>query len=123
MADLHVHGDRLEIRLTPVEKGWALRRRDLIVPRDAITSVTITKDPWIWLRGIRSLGVYVPLTLAIGAWKYHGGKDFLLVKSKSREAVVIEIQQPGTGPEVAEGFSRVLISTNVAAELVEALRG
>jgi hypothetical protein len=142
------------------------------VPRDSIRSVAITADPWIWIRGVRAPGNSIPLTLAVGTWKFHGGKDFLVLKGKQRSAVVIDIEQPdpdaadeqgaadkqgaaatasvdasstpgevahdlaagGSGAvpgaladppsstEVAEGFSRVIVSTQHASQLVEALR-
>jgi hypothetical protein len=114
MADLHVHPDRLEIHLTPAEKVLALKREDLVVPRDSIRSVAITEDPWIWIRGIRAPGASVPLTLAVGTWKFHGGKDFLLIKGKQRAAVVIDLE--------GEEYSRVIVSTPHAAKLIETLR-
>jgi hypothetical protein len=134
MADFHVYRDRLEIRLTRAEKLLALRRDDIVVPRESIRSVAITADPWIWIRGVRAPGNSVPLTLAVGTWKFHGGKDFLVLKGKQRSAVVIDIDQPDKRDEVdevdenaepsqiAEGFSRVIVSTQHAAKLVEALR-
>jgi hypothetical protein len=156
MADFHVYRDRLVIRLTRAEKVLALRRDDIVVPRDSIRSVAITADPWIWIRGVRAPGNSIPLTLAVGTWKFHGGKDFLVLKGKQRSAVVIDIEQPeqrdvdrdsgareqGSGgdepavepaaetsaetsiepEEVAGGFSRVVVSTQHASELVEALR-
>jgi hypothetical protein len=94
MADFHVYRDRLEIRLTRAEKVLALRRDDILVPRDSIRSVAITADPWIWIRGVRAPGNSIPLTLAVGTWKFHGGKDFLVLKGKQRSAVVIDIEQP-----------------------------
>lgn len=121
MADLHVYPDRLEIRLTPAEKVLALRREDLVVPRSEIRSVAITSDPWIWIRGIRAPGAAIPLTLAVGTWKFHGGKDFLLIKGKQRSAVVIDIEAP-EGEESSSGFSRVVVSTLHAGRLIEALR-
>ncbi len=114
MADLHVHPDRLEIRLTPYEKALAFRRVDLVIPRDSIRSVAITDDPWIWIRGVRSPGAGVPLTLAVGTWKFHGGKDFLLLKGKQRAAVVLDLD--------GEEYARVIVSTPHAAKLIEALR-
>ncbi|GAA4163000.1 hypothetical protein GCM10022286_22790 [Gryllotalpicola daejeonensis] len=136
MADLHVHRDRLEVRLSAAEKVLALRRDDLVIPRSAIRSVAITQDPWIWIRGVRVPGAAIPLTLAIGTWKYHGGKDFLIVKGKSRPAVVIDIAQDdlaggdgdGEGTPkaektaIADGYDRVIVSTTHAAKLIEALR-
>lgn len=112
MSSLRVHSDRLEIHLTPAEKALALRREDITVPRAAIRSVTITDDPWIWIRGIRAPGTLVPLVLAIGTWKFHGGKDFLIIKNK-RQAVIIDI----TGEE----YARVVVSTNHAADLIDTL--
>lgn len=114
MADLYVHPDRLEIHLTRAEKALALRREDIVIPRDSISSVAITEDPWIWIRGIRAPGAAVPLTLSVGTWKFHGGKDFLLIKGKQRAAVVVDI--------AGEEFSRVIVSTPHAAKLVETLR-
>lgn len=114
MADMHVHPDRLEIHLTPAEKVLALKRDDLVVPRESIRSVAITEDPWIWIRGIRAPGAAVPLTLSVGTWKFHGGKDFLLIKGKQRAAVVIDLD--------GEEYSRIIVSTPHATKLVEALR-
>lgn len=126
MADLHVHRDRLEVHFSRAEKVLALRRTDLIIPREAIRSVAITQDPWIWVRGVRVPGAAIPLTLAIGTWKYHGGKDFLVVKGKSRPAVVIDIDQntdaAADGTAIAEGYDRVIVSTQHATALIEALR-
>ncbi|MGO7983487.1 hypothetical protein ACC691_37190, partial [Rhizobium johnstonii] len=83
------------------------------VARDSIRSVTITDDPWIWIRGIRAPGSIVPLTLAVGTWKFHGGKDFLVIKNK-RQAVVIDI---------ADGeYSRVIVRTNHAVDLIGSLK-
>jgi hypothetical protein len=120
MADLHVHRDRLEIRLTAAEKVLALRRDDIVIPRDAIRSVAITEDPWIWIRGVRAPGASIPLTLAVGIWKFHGGKDFLLVKGKQRPAVVVDLE-PDVDGEQPE-FQRVIVSTTHAASLIETLR-
>lgn len=114
MADLHVYPDRLEVHLTAAEKMLALRRDDVVVPRESIRSVAITEDPWIWIRGIRAPGAGIPLTLAVGTWKFHGGKDFLLIKGKQRAAVVVDID--------GEEFSRVIVSTPHAARLIETLR-
>ncbi len=112
MASLRVHFDRLEIQLTPAEKLLALRREDISVQRSAIRSIKITDDPWIWIRGIRAPGTLVPLVLAIGTWKFHGGKDFLVVKNK-RQAVIIDM--------VDEEYARLVLSTNHAADLVDTL--
>ncbi len=113
MADLHVRPDRLELKLTRAEKILALRRADVAVPRASIRSAIITEDPWIWLRGIRAPGTSIPLTLAMGTWKFHGGKDFVLIKG-SRPSVVIDV--------VGEEFARLIVSTSRATDLLVALR-
>ncbi|GAA4067817.1 hypothetical protein [Agromyces indicus] len=113
MANLRVHNDRLEVHLTPAEKTLAMRSADVIVQRDDIRSATITDDPWIWIRGIRRRGSEVPLVLAVGVWKTHGGSDFVLVKRK-RQAIVLEL----SGGE----FARLVLSTSRAAELIDRLK-
>ncbi|TFD78217.1 hypothetical protein [Cryobacterium fucosi] len=113
MASLRVHPDRLEIHLTKAEKTLSLRRDDIVVDRVNIRSVTITDDPWIWIRGIRAPGLELPLVLAVGTWKFHGGKDFLAIKRK-RQAVVIDL--------VEEDFTRVILTTNHAPDLIASLK-
>jgi hypothetical protein len=113
MANLRVHNDRLEVHLTPAEKTLAIRSADVIVQRDDIRSATITDDPWIWIRGIRRRGSEVPLVVAAGVWKTHGGSDFVLVKRK-RQAIVLEL----SGGE----FARLVLSTSRAVELIDRLK-
>ncbi len=73
-------------------------------PRASIRSAIITEDPWIWLRGIRAPGTSIPLTLAMGTWKFYGGKDFVLIKG-SRPSVVIDV--------VGEEFARHDFGTQI----------
>lgn len=113
MARLLLHSDRLEVVLSTAEKTLALRRENIIVPRSSIRSATLTDDPWIWVRGIRAPGTAVPLTLAVGQWKFHGGKDFLVLKG-TKPSVVIDIAD--------EEFSRVIITTKHGMELVSKLQ-
>ncbi|KQM82137.1 hypothetical protein [Agromyces sp. Leaf222] len=113
MAQLRVHSDRIEVLLTPAEKSLSLRSADIVVQRDDIRSATITDDPWVWIRGIRTRGSVVPLVVAVGAWKYHGGLDFVIVKGK-RQAVVLEL--------AAGEFARIILSTNHAATLIDRLK-
>lgn len=127
MARVEVHVDRVVIRLTAAEKTVALRRRDIVLDRAAIRSAVITEDPWVWIRGIRSPGAGLPRGLAYGTWRTRGGRDFVLAR-RGREAVVIDLEVP-EGADEGRGwigefdtFSRVIISTVHAAELVRALR-
>lgn len=125
MARVEVHGERVVIRLTAAERVSAFRRRDITLDRSAITSAVITDDPWVWIRGVRSPGTRVPGKLAIGTWRSTAGHDFVLARS-GREAVVIDLDT-SEGSERGwvgefDNFSRVIISTVHAAELVRALR-
>ena len=81
MASLRVHSDRLEIHLTPAERTLALLRNDIVVQRENIRSVSITDDPWTWIRGIRAPGNGLPLVMAIGTdlFFFHR-RDPLLVR-------------------------------------------
>lgn len=113
MAQLRMHNDRIEVHLTPAERALALRSDDLVVQRDDIRSATITDDPWVWIRGIRRRGTEIPLVVAVGVWKYHGGTDFVIIKGK-RQAVVLEL---------ADGeFTRIILSTNHSARLIDRLK-
>ena len=113
MAHVRVHNDRIEVHLTPAEKTLALRSDDLVVQRDDIRSATVTDDPWVWIRGIRKRGSEIPLVVAVGVWKYHGGTDFVIVKGK-RQAVVLEL--------AAGEFTRIILSTNHSAALIDRLK-
>ncbi|WP_068209016.1 hypothetical protein, partial [Rathayibacter tanaceti] len=105
--------DRLELRLTAVERLLAFHRGDVVVDRASIRSATVTEDPWIWVRGVSAPGTAVPLTIATGTWKFHGGRDFLLIK-RTASAVVIDL--------IDEDYARLIVSTKHAPELIAALQ-
>ena len=96
-----------------------------MLSRERITSALITDDPWVWLRGVRSPGAHLPTKLAIGTWRGFGGNDFCLIRS-GRPAIVLDFDVP---EEAGDGwigefddYARVILSTEHAAELIEALR-
>lgn len=127
MARVEVHSDRVIIRLTAPEKTVSLRKRDVVLDRSAIRNALITNDPWVWIRGIRAPGSWVPSSVAYGTWRTKHGQDFVLAR-RGRDAVVIDLDAPENADEnrgwVSEfdTFQRVIISTVHAAELVRALR-
>lgn len=127
MARVEVHPGKLVIRLTTAEKTLSMRRRDIVLDRDAITSAVITDDPWVWLRGVRSPGTLVRGKRAVGTWRALGGRDFVVVRG-GRPAVVIDLEVPEGADEdhgwVGEfdPFARVILSTSHSAELIRALR-
>jgi len=127
MARIEVYPERVVMKLTAAERALALRRRDVVLNREAVTSALITDDPWIWLGGVRAPGAHLPGKLAIGTWRGHGGKTFALARA-GKPAIVLDFDVPAEGTE-DEGwvtefdpFSRVIISTEHAADLIRALR-
>ncbi|MFC5337030.1 hypothetical protein [Leucobacter denitrificans] len=127
MARIEVHSDRVVIRLTAAEKAVSLRRRDVVLDREAIRSAVITDDPWVWIRGIRAPGASLPGGLAYGTWRTRGGRDFVLAR-RGRSAVVIDLDVAESSEDNKgwigefDSFARVIISTVHAADLVRALR-
>ena len=120
MARVEVHEDRLIIRLTVSEQITALRRGEIVLSREAISSAVITEDPWVWIRGVRAPGTSIPRRIAMGTWRGSSGRDLVLVRS-GRAAVVLDFNDGDQSPEF-DHFARVIISTEHAAELVQALR-
>lgn len=104
----------LELVLSPAEKALAFRKRNVVVDRDTISRVQLTEDPWTWLRGVRAPGTFVPATIAVGSWRYAGGKDFAVIR-RSRPGVVIDLAGDGE-------FQRIVVSTRHGLALVKALR-
>lgn len=127
MARVEIYPDRVVVRLSASEKTLAMRRRDVVLERASIRSAMITNDPWVWVRGVRAPGVHLPGRLALGTWRALGGHDFVVARS-GRPAVVIDLDVPEGADEdrgwVGEfdRFARVIISTEHATELIQALR-
>lgn len=103
-----------------------MHRKDVVIDRSAITTAIITDDPWIWLRGVRAPGTYLPGRLAYGTWRNLAGRDFVLARRR-RAAVVIDVDVPEEAEEGRgrirgfDDYSRIIISTAHAVGLVQAL--
>lgn len=127
MSRVEIHVDRVVLQLTAAEKALSLRRRDIVIDRNLISSALITVDPWVWLRGVRSPGTHVPGRFAYGTWRSLSGRDFALIR-RGVSAVVIDLDAPNADQQVVaeqEGFdelARVIVSTARAVELIEALK-
>jgi len=122
MAKLLLHPDRLVIELSLAEKSLGLRRSDLEIPRSAIRTAVLSDDPWVWIRGVPHPGTHVVPLFAIGTWKFHGGRDFLLVRGRRRSVVIGIDPDEAAAAGVEDRFQRVIVTTSHAAELVSALR-
>ena len=125
MARIEVFADRVVIKLSAAERALAMRRREIVLSRERITSALISEDPWAWLRGVRSPGAHLPTKLAIGTWRGFGGNDFCLIRS-GRPAIVLDFAVPeeaGMGwIGEFDDYARVILSTEHAPELIEVLR-
>jgi hypothetical protein len=111
MATLRREGHELVVRMNDLEKLGALRR-EVRVPLRAVREVRVTDRPFQELRGIRAPGTGFPGVIAVGTWRYRGGKDFAVLY-RGEPAVIVELE----GAE----FKRLLVSTHDAASLRDAL--
>lgn len=114
MVTLMLDSAQLEIVLSAAEKALAFRKRNVVLERSTITRVQLTDDAWTWLRGVRSPGTSVPATLAMGTWRYAGGKDLVLIR-RNRPGVVIDL-------DGHDEFQRIVLTTRHGVELAQALR-
>jgi hypothetical protein len=111
MARVGREGDELAVRLNDLEKAGALRG-DVRVPMSSVRSVTVSTTPFRDLRGIRAPGTGLPGVVALGTWRYRGGKDFAALY-RGGPALVIELD----GAE----YRRLLVSAHDAVALREEL--
>ncbi len=88
MAEVHVEGDAVVIKLGAWEKLGTFRG-DVRVPRAALTGARVVDDPWSELRGIRAPGTGWPGVIALGVRRGQFGRDFAAVYGH-RPGVVIE---------------------------------
>lgn len=78
MACLVVEGHDLVVRLNSVEKLGALHG-SIRVPLDDVAAVQPSNALWDELRGLRMPGTGLPGVIALGTWRFRGGKDFVAV--------------------------------------------
>jgi hypothetical protein len=112
VATLRREGDELVLRLNDVEKLAALRG-DVRVPFAAVRSVRVSERPFRELHGLRAPGTGFPGVIAVGTWRYRGGKDFAALY-RGGPAVVVEL--------AGAGFSRLLVSAHDAAAVRDELQ-
>ena len=112
MARLDVAGDELILHLSFFERLGGFVRGDARIPLKSVWRARAVESPWEELRGVRSPGIDWPKRIAIGTWRFSGGKDFVAVHRKG-PGVVVEL----AGIE----FARLIVSTPdaevVAAEI------
>jgi hypothetical protein len=102
MARLDVAGDELVLHLSVLERLGGFVRGDARIPLTAVRRARAVADPWAELRGIRSPGTGWPRRIALGTWRFGGGKDFAAVYRRG-PAVVVDL--------IGVDFARLIVST------------
>ena len=79
MATISIDNDTVRIRLTVLEKVFALRG-DVTIPRAAITGVERFEDGLDAVSGLRAPGLAIPTRVKIGTWRRRDGKELVIVR-------------------------------------------
>jgi len=111
VARIRREGDEVVVRLNDLEKAGALSG-DVRVSASSVRSARVTEHPFRELRGWRMPGTGIPGVIALGTWRYDGGRDFVAVY-RGGPAVIVELE--GTEPR------RLIVSAHDAADVVTSL--
>jgi hypothetical protein len=111
VATIRREGDELVVLLNDIEKMGALRA-NVRVPWSTVRSVRVAEQPFREIRGLRAPGTGFPRVIALGTWRYSGGKDFVAVY-RGEPAVVVELD--------GADFRRLVVSSHDAARLRDEL--
>jgi hypothetical protein len=90
MATLTIRDGELVVALSRWEKAGALRG-DVRVPLGSIEDVSVSAQPFGELRGLRAPGAGWPRVIALGTWRYPGGKDFAALYRR-KPAVIVRLR-------------------------------
>ncbi len=112
MAELRIHDEDVQVRLSALQELGAVRR-SFAVPRSAVAHVEVVDEPFSRIRGIRAPGTGWPKTIALGTWRGRGTKDFLSIR-KDERAVLIELE--------GQDFDRLLIGCDDPESVAARLR-
>jgi hypothetical protein len=84
MAKVIEQGDQLILKLSLVEKIFALHFKKLTVNKAKLISKRSYAKPWSTevLRGVRAPGTGFPYLILLGTMRYRGGKDFTVIYKK-----------------------------------------
>ncbi|MGW4893152.1 hypothetical protein ACWEQL_12935 [Kitasatospora sp. NPDC004240] len=92
MARLVVEGEELVVRLARWER-LAAGRGGVRVPLTAVVRVTVERDWWRALRGVRGRGTWIPGALSLGSRPQPEGQDFAAVRPR-RPVVCVDLRRP-----------------------------
>jgi hypothetical protein len=113
MATLGVQGRELVLRLSRAEKLGALHG-DVRVALRSVEDLRISRRPFGDLHGTRAPGTGIPRLIALGTWRFRGGKDFAALY-RGKEAVIVDMR----GAE----FQRLLVATDDPDEVLASIAG
>ena len=84
MAKVIEQDDQLVLKLSLVEKLFALHFNQLAVSKEKLISKKSYAKPWSSevLKGIRAPGTGFPYLILFGTMRYWGGKDFTAIYKK-----------------------------------------
>ena len=109
MAHLDLAGDELILHLGLFERIGGFVHGDARIPLANVRSARAVDDPWGELRGERSPGINLLRRLALGTWRFPGGKDFVALRGKGRGVVVhlmgVEFQRLVVSSENADEWA------------------
>ena len=80
MVQIVPAADVLEVRLTRRERVAGLLR-DLTVPWDSVTAVSVEDDGIRAVRGLRAPGLALPRRVKIGTWRQRGRRSYVVVRA------------------------------------------
>jgi hypothetical protein len=106
VARFDIAGGELILRLGYLERKGGFVRGDARIPLGNVRAARAVADPWAELRGSRWPGISLRGWIALGTWRFHGGKDFVAVYRKG-PGVVVDL----AGVE----YARLVVSAHDAA--------
>ncbi|MEA2231969.1 MAG: hypothetical protein QOD83_1785 [Solirubrobacteraceae bacterium] len=112
MATLAPDDDSLLLRLSTLEKLGALHG-DIRAALSAVQAIDAVQNPFRELRGIRAPGNGLPGQIALGTWRYRGGKDFVAIY-RGKPGVIVRLR--GTP------FQRLLVSADEPDAMAACIR-
>jgi len=112
MARIYVTPDELIVALGLFERMGAFVHGDARIPMLNIRTARAVADPWAELRGSRWPGIRLGRTVALGTWRFHGGRDFVAIHRRG-PAVVVDL--------VGVEFARLIISAVDAAAIADGI--
>jgi hypothetical protein len=112
MATLTIQDGELVVALSRWEKAGALHG-DIRVPLAGVEDASVSAQPFGELRGLRSPGAGWPRVIALGTWRYSGGKDFAALY-RGRPGVIVHLRDAP--------FRRLLIAADDADAVAASVR-